>query len=309
VVFEGAVGVADLAEPRPMTADDLVRIGSVTKTYVSVLALQLEAEGLLSRADTVERWLPDMVPGGGSITVEMLLRMRSGLPDYGGDVFGDERDLEPLRRCWTPEELIAEALTNNDRKLPGTVHRYCNADYVLLGLIVERASQQRVDALLWQRICEPLGLASTIFPTADPYLRGPHAKGHLRVRDEWLECTTLSMSEAWTAGAIAASARDVAKFFDALFNGQLLDADSFARMTDGAEVYDEQMSRGIGLVRYDFGTGTIAYGHHGGVPGYTTIAMHTGNRAIVLCQNGIDVNRTLTSDAPFIQEALKPSSG
>jgi CubicO group peptidase (beta-lactamase class C family) len=82
VVFEGAAGVADLAQPRPMTADDQVKIGSITKTYVSVLLLQLLRDGAFARTDTVERWLPGLVAGGDELTVDLLLRMRSGLPDY-----------------------------------------------------------------------------------------------------------------------------------------------------------------------------------------------------------------------------------
>lgn len=301
VVFEGTAGVT------PFSADDLVRIGSITKTYVSVLALQLAADGAFSLDDTVERWLPDLIDGGDQITVELLLRMRSGLPDYGGEVFGDERDLKPLRRYWSPEEIVATALAKDDRKLPDTVYRYCNTDYVLLGLIIERATGTRVDVHLQQRICEPLGLTSTVFPLADPHLRGPHAHGHLRVRGEWLECTTLSMSEAWTAGGMAASARDVARFFDALFEGRLLDDASFTHLTDCSEDFGDGWSRGIGLMRFEIEPGKVAYGHSGGVPGYTTIAWRTtAGRTIVLCQNGIDMNNMLTTDnAPFVMEALR----
>ena len=300
-VFEGATGVADLDSRRPMTADDLVRIGSITKTYVSVLAMQLAAEGAFAFDDTLERWVPGLVDGGAEITVELLLRMRSGLPEYDDEPVGDERDLEPLRRHWRPEELVAKALAKDDRKPPDTVHRYCNTDYLLLGMIMERATGERVDVHLHQRICAPLGLASTTFPLADPYLRGPHAKGHLRVRDEWLECTTLSMSEAWTAGGMAASARDLALFFDALLDGRLLDAEGLAHMTDCAEVFDDEWSRGVGLVRF-----RDAYGHSGGIPGYTTIAWRTATgRTIILCQNGIDLNAMLTTENPFVLEAMR----
>ncbi|TDP92234.1 serine hydrolase domain-containing protein [Labedaea rhizosphaerae] len=300
-VFEGATGVADLGSRRRMTADDLVRIGSITKTYVSVLAMQLAAEGAFAFGDTVEHWLPGLVDGGDQITMELLLRMRSGLPDYGDGPFGDERDLEPLRRYWRPEELVAAALAKDDRKPPDSVYRYCNTDYILLGLIIERATGERVDVHLHQRICVPLGLTATIFPIADPHLRGPHARGHLRVRGEWVECTTLSMSEGWTAGGMAASARDVALFFDALFDGRLLAADGLAHMTDCSEVLDDEWSRGVGLVRF-----RDAYGHTGGIPGYTTIAWRTATgRTIILCQNGIDLNNMLTSENPFVLEALR----
>jgi CubicO group peptidase (beta-lactamase class C family) len=81
-VFEGAIGLTDLADGRRPTADDWFRIGSVTKTYVSAVLVQLLREGAFARTDTVEQWLPGLVPGGDQLPVELLLRMRSGLPDY-----------------------------------------------------------------------------------------------------------------------------------------------------------------------------------------------------------------------------------
>src|SRR6266511_5445562 len=80
VVFEATAGVADVGSGRPIDDGDRFRIGSVTKTYVAALALDLVAEPAFALDDTIERWLPGLVPGGDGISVEMLLRMRSGLP-------------------------------------------------------------------------------------------------------------------------------------------------------------------------------------------------------------------------------------
>ena len=88
-VFDGAAGVSDLTGGRPPTADDRFRIGSITKTYVTALLLMLLRDGAFARTDTVERWLPGLVPGGDGLTVDLLLRMRSGLPDYAWPLIGD----------------------------------------------------------------------------------------------------------------------------------------------------------------------------------------------------------------------------
>jgi hypothetical protein len=75
-------------------------------------------------------------------------------------------------------------------------------------------------------------------------------------------------------------------------------------MTDPVEPVAEYRTRGLGLVRYER-DGVVAYTHHGGVPGYTTIvARTTGGRCVVLAQNGIDLPDALTSDAPFLTAAL-----
>lgn len=306
VVFDGAVGVADLTDGRPMTADDQVRIGSITKTYVTALVLRLIGEGALAPTDTVERWLPGLVPDGDELTVRLLLGMRSGLPDYVWALLGNPPDLGKLERYYRPAELVQVALAQPDRIRPDTEFRYCNTDYVLLGMLVEEATGTRVDALLWQRVIAPLGLHDTTFPIADGRLRGPHATGHLRTAagQPYQQLPVLSPSEAWTAGGMAATPRDLAAFFDALLDGRVVDPADLAAMTARTEALDEGIWRGLGLVRYER-DGTVAFGHHGGVPGYTTIALRTaGGRAVVLCQNGTDLHDILTSDTPFVTTAL-----
>jgi D-alanyl-D-alanine carboxypeptidase len=307
-VFTGAVGVADLDRAHPIDAGDRYRIGSVTKVYVATLILQLVAEGLLDFDDTVDDHLPGLVADSEGITVETLLRLRSGLPDYVPQLFGDPpTDLSVLERYWSPEQLVTAALAGSDRLPAGTRYRYCNTDYILLGMLIEQVTGQRVDAQLWQRIVKPLGLSQTTFPTVDPYLRGPHAKGYLRTAADapYVEFTTMTPSESFTAGAIVATASDVAAFLDGLFGGALLPPRYLARMTDPIEPLDRHRSRGLGIVRFDFGTGNIAYGHQGGMPGYTTFAARTeSGRCVVVWQNGADMHDPLSSDTPFVQAAL-----
>lgn len=307
-VFTGAVGVADLTRPRPIEASDRYRIGSVTKLYVATLVLQLVADGVLGLDDTVEDRLPGLVPDAEDISVEVLLRLRSGLPDYFTQLFGDPpTDLSALDRYWSPRQLVEAALAGPDRLPVDSRYRYCSTDYILLGMLIEQATGQRVDAQLWQRIIKPLGLTGTTFPTVDPAMCGPHAKGYLRTAPDapYLEVTTITPSESWTAGAIVATASDVAAFLDGLFSGALLAPEYLDLMTEPTQELDEYRSRGLGVVRYDFATGNVAYGHHGGMPGFTTVAARTEQgRCVVMWQNGIDMHAPLSSDAPFVQAAL-----
>lgn len=314
VVFEGTVGVADLRAPRPIEASDQFRIGSITKTYLATLVLQLVAEGALTLSDPVARWLPGLIPDGDRVTVEMLLRMRSGLPDYVPVLFGDPArvtdppDLSALERYWSPEQLVTAALGGVERLPPGTRFRYSNTDYVVLGLLVEHATGQRVEAQLWQRIVRPLALRHTVFPTVDPHLRGRHATGYIRADPDspYHECTTITPSEAWTAGAIVATAGDVAAFLDGLLGGALLDPASLSLMTGCGERLDPYRCRGIGIVRFAFDGKQVAYGHTGGTPGFSAVALRTTTgRCVVLWQNGIDPTAVLDTDTPFIQAALE----
>jgi D-alanyl-D-alanine carboxypeptidase len=306
-LFEGAVGVTDLEAGRPPTADDRFRIGSITKTYVSALLVRLLREGAFARTDTVERWLPGLVPGGDTLTVDLLLRMRSGLPDYAWPLLGDPPDLGRLTRYFRPEELVAVALAQPDRNPPGESFRYCNTDYVLLGLIVEQATATRVDALLHERVLAPLGLHDTTFPIAQQRMHGPHARGYERMAADapYRPIPAISPSDSWTAGGMTATPRDLGKFFDALLDGRVVDPADLATMTARTEPLADGIWRGFGLVRYERPDGTVAFGHHGGVPGYTTLALRsTAGRTVVLAQNGIDLHDVLTSDNPFVDAAF-----
>ena len=121
-------------------------------------------------------------------------------------------------------------------------------------------------------------------------------------------CPVTSPSEAFTAGAMVATPRELAAFWDALLGGRVLNPADLALMTEPAEPLDEHRSRGIGLVRYER-EGVVAYTHHGGVPGYTTIVAGTAaGRCVVLAQNGIDLHDVLDSDAPFVTAALAAES-
>src|SRR3954454_4268069 len=99
-------GYERVATKRPMRARDRFRVGSVTKTFVATVVLQLAGEGTLTLDDTIERWLPGLVPGGAGITIRQLLNHTSGLGDYADDAFV-KAVLGDRDRVWAPRELIA----------------------------------------------------------------------------------------------------------------------------------------------------------------------------------------------------------
>src|SRR5919201_2576429 len=99
-------GYANLEKKTPMRATDRFRIGSVTKTFVATVALQLAGEGKLALDDTVERWLPGLVPNGKAITVRELLNHTSGLYDLTSDQGFIARVLWKPTKVWTPRKLV-----------------------------------------------------------------------------------------------------------------------------------------------------------------------------------------------------------
>ena len=130
-----AAGVADLKTMEPISATDRYRIGSVTKSFVSTVVLQFVAERRLSLEDSVEQWLPGVVPNGDAITVRQLLNHTSGLYNYTDIPFYVQLLKEPLQ-SWRPLELVRGAVAHPPLFAPGTNWSYSNTNYLLLGLIV-----------------------------------------------------------------------------------------------------------------------------------------------------------------------------
>ena len=143
-----ARGFADRSRSLRMRADERFRIGSITKTFVASLVLLLVEDGSLRLNDTVERWLPGLVPAGRAITVRHLLSHTAGLFDY----VEDGRVLRDHERRWRPRELVSIAVAHPpERSPPGGSFAYSSTNYLVLGLIVEEAG----GASLGQQLEEP----------------------------------------------------------------------------------------------------------------------------------------------------------
>ena len=127
-------------------------MGSITKTFVSVVVLQLVGEGRLRLDDSVEQWLPGLVPDGDAINVRQLLNHTSGIFNYTDDPdLFNELIADPFRTV-TPEQLVAVATAHPPLFEPGTSWSYSNTNYILTGLIIEAVTGRGVQTELQQRI-------------------------------------------------------------------------------------------------------------------------------------------------------------
>jgi D-alanyl-D-alanine carboxypeptidase len=230
-VIWGTSGHTDPSKTERWSANTPSRIASVTKTFTAVAVMQLMEEGRLSLDDTVDTWFPEQ-PKGDKITVRMLLSHTSGLADYQ-TVFG--MDPEKWMKVWTPEALIAEANKAGPVGEPGsTAAHYSNANYIMLGLIIEQVTGNSWAHEVEARIIEPLGLNDTGFPTADMWNEGV-VPGYMKTSDGYMSTLEFPwyphQSTAWAAGEIISSAADLLTFASALFEGQLVSKETLAIMT------------------------------------------------------------------------------
>lgn len=285
-----AAGVSDTATGAALRPAAQFRIGSITKSFVATVVLQLVGEGRLSLDEPVARRLPGLLANGDRITVRQLLNHTSGLPDYPEDPELFAGILE--NRAWQPRELVALAERHPQLFPPGTAWSYSNTNYIVAGLLVEAVAGRPLARELDRRVLSPLGLRHTSFPAATTRLSGYYAHGYVSTAlipsgDSLLDVTGYNPSHAWAAGAIVSNAADLSTFYRALFGGRLLSRSLLREMkqtvavdpTDPATTF----GYGLGLWRVNDVCGTN-WGHTGAIYGYQSQAFwneRTGRMVVI----------------------------
>ncbi|MET9893991.1 serine hydrolase domain-containing protein [Streptomyces sp. NPDC006465] len=238
-----------------ISRSDHFRAGSITKTFIATVLLQLAAEHRLSLSDSVDDHLPGLVRGAGNdgrrITLRALLRHTSGLHDFTSAT----RGAVPV----TPLQAVRIALTHPP------AHRgrfaYSNTNYVLLGMIVEQVTGHSYATETERRVITPLGLTGTSFPGARASLPAPHGRAYAA---DGSDVTELDPRVAGAAGELVSTLADLNRFYAALLRGELLPSHWLHEMLDTRAAHG---SYGMGLFPVKLPCGTTVWGHNGRISG------------------------------------------
>ena len=281
----GAVGIS--TEDEALRADQVMRIGSVTKTFVATAILQLVEEGQLALDDATSDWV-EGVPGGEAITLRMLLSHRSGIFNYTDDpAFWTTALGEPDKK-WTPAELVAFAVAEPPLFAPDADFSYSNTNYILLGMVAEAASGQELGALVRQRFLDPLALDSTSFDGLEP-VAGELAHGYLTNGDDATHF--LDPSWAWAAGAIVSDVGDLVHWAEQLYGGDVLSPEMREAMVTPLGYLAPGNGYGLGAIIVEQPASPVtAYGHAGDIQGYHTHVFYMPDQqaAFAAVTNGDD---------------------
>ena len=296
-VWRGSSGVTQLGTSQPVPAVGRFRAGSITKSFVATVVLQLVGERRIALEDPVERWLPGVVSGGDRITLHHLLQHTSGIVNYTNTrqfrtLYGGVEAVVSLRnRTWTPQELLAFIAGQPSLFEPGTSWTYSNTDYILLGLVVEKVTGNRYATEVARRIVRPLGLRDTELPGTNPSIAGPHPHGYLPLVDQDgtvtpVDITVFNPSVSGASGEILTTAADLNRFFRALMTGRLLRPAQLAQMRT-ARTTGKSYDYGLGLQTRQLPDGTRLWGHEGDIFGYQAATWTTedGNRQLAVAAN------------------------
>jgi D-alanyl-D-alanine carboxypeptidase len=282
--WQGASGLADVGSARPMRADVRFRAGSVTKTFVAVVVLQLVAEGRIRLDERV----------AGQARVRDLLAHTSGIADLV-DLPG------VMERHWNPQELVSTALAQpRIFWAPGSRFAYSSTNYAILGLLVESRTRHTLREEIAARILRPLALRRTGFrlTRADAHGYVPAVRDGIVQEHPGRDTWGADASWAWASGDLVSSARDLMRFYKALLRGRLLPQSLLKVMLTPAVERPNRLRYGFGIAIIRTRCG-LAYGHTGNVLGYVSAVWNDrdARRQVVVMANafplGTDADQAL----------------
>ncbi|MGW6709557.1 serine hydrolase domain-containing protein [Streptomyces sp. NPDC054956] len=313
-------GVRDRTTGAAMDPKARFRIGSVTKTFSTVVLLQLVDEGKIELDRPVNNYLPGLLPDD-RITVRHLLTHRSGLADYTNAMFDQTvPGFEAVRnKVFTYEELVGLSLAEPRTTEPGVAYKYSNTNFVVVGMLIEKATGKPVSKAYEKRIIKPLKLKNTSYVHPETAIKGLHANGYLHPDEAGaplVDSTEQTVSWAQSAGAMISNAADLSTFMSSLVGGKLLRPGTLDAMLTMTPT-DTTNTRfyGLGLRRYDLSCGTQVYGHTGTVQGFYTYAFTTrdGSRSLSAMANTSNRGQANTAlggtlEAAFCGKAPAPAT-
>lgn len=231
--YAGSMGLDD---PRPLTHDAIFQIGSITKSFIAVVLLQLATEHVqgFSLDDTVGKWFGNAYPKWRTIKISQLLNMTSQIPNYTDDK-SFFKDVAKHPYAYIALERILDLVKNKpldpiDPKT-GNQYEYSNTNYILAGLLIERLTGHSVEEEVTQRIIKKLGLRHTFFPAhlpeevvpVDKLVHGYSFSSKAYFIQQGTDVSRGSLSWAGAAGAILSTTADINSYARALFTpGKLL---------------------------------------------------------------------------------------
>ncbi|WP_412030165.1 serine hydrolase domain-containing protein [Deinococcus yunweiensis] len=304
--YEAAYGVADLRTGRARQVGDAFRIASISKTFTATAILQLADQGRLSTGDLLSRWFPDF-PNAGRITVRDLLTMRSGVAEFADTGVLEAYYRRPLAPFTAQDAIRLAAAKAASFSAPDAQTVYTNTNYVLLEQIVERVSEQDMNAYLQEHVLAPLGLRHTFYPTGPLLPSRLHGYSWDAGTGIFRDLTWLNPQLAGGAGAVVSTLGDLHTYVRALCTGTLLQP-----ATQAGRLAGQPGAGGPAFIRY--GEGVLLSGpfcgHNGTIFGFSTEAFYLPARdaVIVINVNRLDQDDRSQSSALFLRltKALFP---
>ena len=294
IIYIKSIGFADVENKVKATENSKYRIGSISKSFTTVLVLKAVELKKLNTNQTIDKWFPT-IKNAKKITVNYLLSHRSGIHN-----FTDDKDYLTWNTQPKTEKEMIEIIAKGDSDFnPDSKAEYSNSNFVLLTYILEKTFTKSYSDLLQEFIVKPIGLTNTyVFGKINP--SNNECKSY-SFKGSWKTETETDFTVSLGAGAIISTPSDLTKFADALFSGKLLTNESLEIMKTIKDGY------GIGLFQIPFYK-SVGYGHTGGIDGFSSVYSYFLDDKIsyALISNGTNTNNNDISIAVLSAVYDKP---
>ncbi|MCX5206421.1 beta-lactamase family protein [Streptomyces sp. NBC_00237] len=314
--WTATAGVGNVTTKKERSPQDRFRIASLTKTFVATVVLQLEAEGKLHLDDRVDKWLPGVVSGHGhdgqKITIRQLLQHTSGIFDYTTDPeFARQHMgvgfLEHRYDSLPARELVKVAMGHAPEFDPGAKWQYSNTNYVIAGMVIEKATHRSYESEIERRIVRPLGLRATSVPHDESRMPRPSSRAYSTLgidpaTGKKYDITEFNPTLAGASGGMISSTADLNRFYRSLLTGKLLPAQQLKEMKTTVPVHEQRpdLGYGLGIFKEEQSCGKVIWGHTGGIFGSTTHTMTSGDGRKTVSLN---LNNDWSGDTDSVMEA------
>ena len=293
IIYSKSLGYIDLENKVKANVESKYRIGSITKTFTTVLLLKAVEEKKLELSQTIGKWFPT-IKNSDKITLRNLLNHRSGIHNFTDDKEYLTWNTQPK----TEKEMVEIIAKGGSDFEPSTKSSYSNSNFVLLTYILEKTFKSSYSKLLAKYITQPIGLTNTYF--GGKISTANNESKSYTYLSTWKQEPETDMSVPLGAGGIVSTASDLVKFSDALFAGKLLKSENLDFMKSTIDHY------GNGLFQLPF-YDKIGYGHTGGIDGFSSIFSNFENSvSYALVSNGTNFNNNDISIAVLSAVYNKP---
>jgi D-alanyl-D-alanine carboxypeptidase len=297
----GAHGLADVAAWRAPTAATIYEIGSNTKQFTSAAIMRLVEQGKVKLDDDLSKYVPQFPLQGRKVSIHQLLNHTSGIHSYTSS--------PSWQKTWgdvlSPDAIVKFVAADTFDFAPGSAYRYNNTGYVLLGMVIEKASGQKYASYLEQDFFKPLGLRSTSYcpsRTTNPAF----ALGYSKAPFGTTRAQFLDLSHPFAAGALCSTVGDFAKWQRALDGGKVVSPASYALMSTADTLNSgRKINYGFGLVPGEF-KGHKTVSHTGGIPGFASAATYVPDDSLSIV---VFTNFDAESPQALVQNLLRVAYG